>query len=313
LEYDVDPLFRNITAKFNEQGAHGLLLNYLPIDNSLDILLESKTNNEKNIQVNEKLIEGISDIINGNEYIIKFVLECFKEISLDELEMFPNLFYFRDKVQENTKEVMLYNNLKNDENKMNVDENKMIVDEETHLKKLSDFNNFINEIDYDENKDMAGQIDIKEEEKEETEEKEKKEEKEEIEEIEEKEETEEIQAKKKRTNVINHFDENDVIISDNTNSDLHKNLNLNKMGVTHPVKLDLFKSKNLVLENKKEVQKKSKRKKNLFDFNPNREVKREEIFYVTHTPKKRKIKKKEDKVIIRTKLNVGYNFYKEIL
>ncbi len=42
MEFDVDPLFKNMTARFNETGARGLLLNNLPIDSNLDLLLESK-------------------------------------------------------------------------------------------------------------------------------------------------------------------------------------------------------------------------------------------------------------------------------
>ena len=39
--FDVDPLFKCMTARFNESGARGLLLNSLPLDQNLDILLES--------------------------------------------------------------------------------------------------------------------------------------------------------------------------------------------------------------------------------------------------------------------------------
>ncbi len=42
LEFDVDPLFKSMTAKFSEAGARGLLLNNLPLDKNLDILLECK-------------------------------------------------------------------------------------------------------------------------------------------------------------------------------------------------------------------------------------------------------------------------------
>lgn len=42
LEFEIDPLFKSMTAKFNEGGARGLLLNKFPLDENLDILLESK-------------------------------------------------------------------------------------------------------------------------------------------------------------------------------------------------------------------------------------------------------------------------------
>ena len=41
LEFDIDPLFKSMTAKFNESGAKSLLLNTLPLDENLDVLLES--------------------------------------------------------------------------------------------------------------------------------------------------------------------------------------------------------------------------------------------------------------------------------
>lgn len=44
LEFEVDPLFKSMTAKFAESGARGLLLNSLPLDCNMDVLLESKSN-----------------------------------------------------------------------------------------------------------------------------------------------------------------------------------------------------------------------------------------------------------------------------
>lgn len=71
LEFEVDPLFRSMTAKFNETGARGLLLNNLPLDSNLDLLLESKEEEAKNEMIakcsnnhndfsleNKKIIEG---------------------------------------------------------------------------------------------------------------------------------------------------------------------------------------------------------------------------------------------------------------
>jgi hypothetical protein len=41
LEFDVDPLFKTMTAKFSETGARGLILESLPLDSNLDVLLEA--------------------------------------------------------------------------------------------------------------------------------------------------------------------------------------------------------------------------------------------------------------------------------
>jgi hypothetical protein len=41
LEFDVDPLFKTMTAKFSETGAKGLILESLPLDSNLDVLLEA--------------------------------------------------------------------------------------------------------------------------------------------------------------------------------------------------------------------------------------------------------------------------------
>jgi hypothetical protein len=57
LEFEVDPLFKNMTARFNETGARGLLLNNLPVDEHLDILLESKKEEDKQNNKNEKEIK----------------------------------------------------------------------------------------------------------------------------------------------------------------------------------------------------------------------------------------------------------------
>ena len=41
MEFDVDPLFKTMTAKFSETGAKGLILESLPLDSNLDVLLEA--------------------------------------------------------------------------------------------------------------------------------------------------------------------------------------------------------------------------------------------------------------------------------
>ena len=56
-----------MTAKFNDLGAKGFLLNTLPLDNNIDILLESKheqAENKKSIGI-EPISDEINDIIEG--------------------------------------------------------------------------------------------------------------------------------------------------------------------------------------------------------------------------------------------------------
>jgi hypothetical protein len=61
LEFEVDPLFKMMTAKFGDSGARGLLLKNLPVDSSIDVLLESKqepipenSKNTNNLQINSE-------------------------------------------------------------------------------------------------------------------------------------------------------------------------------------------------------------------------------------------------------------------
>ena len=81
LEFEVDPLFKSMTAKFNEAGAKGLLLNNLPIDENLDVLLESKevnTNqipNESTRNKNSSCSKASQDISNDNKFIIESMLK----------------------------------------------------------------------------------------------------------------------------------------------------------------------------------------------------------------------------------------------
>jgi hypothetical protein len=70
LEFDVDPLFNNTTAKFNETGTRGLLLNNLPIDDKLDALLESKTNKDEKISI--KMTGELNAIISGKKFLKKY-------------------------------------------------------------------------------------------------------------------------------------------------------------------------------------------------------------------------------------------------
>lgn len=43
----MDPLFKHLTLKFNDYGARGFLVKNLILDNELDLLLETKTDETK--------------------------------------------------------------------------------------------------------------------------------------------------------------------------------------------------------------------------------------------------------------------------
>jgi hypothetical protein len=68
LEFEVDPLFKMMTAKFGDSGARGLLLKNLPVDSSIDVLLESKqepipenSKNTNNLQINSEKTDEKKD------------------------------------------------------------------------------------------------------------------------------------------------------------------------------------------------------------------------------------------------------------
>jgi hypothetical protein len=54
-----------MTARFNETGARGLLLNNLPIDTDLDLLLEFKENKEKFYFQDKILSNEMKETIEG--------------------------------------------------------------------------------------------------------------------------------------------------------------------------------------------------------------------------------------------------------
>ena len=72
LEFEVDPLFKSMTAKFNDSGARGLLLNNLPLDSNLDVLLESKDSDlgisvHKKITFNQELRIELKEIVESKQ------------------------------------------------------------------------------------------------------------------------------------------------------------------------------------------------------------------------------------------------------
>lgn len=96
LEFEVDPLFKSMTAKFNDNGARGLLLNNLPLDSNMDILFESKATMAENSLFNRKnqkeystdLTEGVKSIIDGT--LLQFSLNDIKSLGIC-----PDLSYFK--------------------------------------------------------------------------------------------------------------------------------------------------------------------------------------------------------------------------
>ncbi|KAL4470872.1 hypothetical protein ABPG72_016418 [Tetrahymena utriculariae] len=54
IEFDVDPLFKKTSAKFDEQGASGLLINNLYMDSNMMLMLESHQPNEQKAEEEER-------------------------------------------------------------------------------------------------------------------------------------------------------------------------------------------------------------------------------------------------------------------
>ena len=68
LEFDIDPLFKNMTAKFDNSGARSLLLNNLVLDSNLDLIIETKK--EQNLKIIKKpekldIKNDLNFLING--------------------------------------------------------------------------------------------------------------------------------------------------------------------------------------------------------------------------------------------------------
>ena len=172
LEVDVDPLFKAMTAKFNESGARGLLLNTLPLDGNLDILLESKKNENNNNPNNNNNDEknNNNNIINNNnvnnnnnnnnvtcstsnmdfsEDVLNYINEFTKKNTVENLlsmKLCPDLTYFRRSTEIENKDLAtsFIENFKTELEKIdniNIDNNnnmEIIKEEEENL---DDFNN----------------------------------------------------------------------------------------------------------------------------------------------------------------------------
>jgi hypothetical protein len=121
LEFEVDPLFKSMTARFSEAGARGLLLNNLPVDSDLDVLLESKA--EKALRQSQSHSTGdlSSEILSTIESIYIYILihigtlASFTINDLKSLQVCPDLSYFKKSREfETSLERTFYNNLMNE-------------------------------------------------------------------------------------------------------------------------------------------------------------------------------------------------------
>jgi condensin complex subunit 2 len=139
LEFDVDPLFKNMTARFNETGARGLLLKTLQLDNNIDILLETNQT-IKNTELKGEISEAIRSIIQD-------IYHDFNDYFAD-LELCPNLSYFKQHVIDlEDKDEKLFENIHNLDNSMQDD--MMVLDDECdHISiKSADINPILDEND----------------------------------------------------------------------------------------------------------------------------------------------------------------------
>ena len=187
LEFDVDPLFKSMTAKFNESGAKSLLLNNLPLDGNLDVLLESKP--EKIIKKQIDNINGVDiNLSNENKYLNEFgfctcsinpndlsdtclrIIDDFKSsINVDELinlKICPELSVFKERSNlENSNNGNLMNSFLNnfkeeldkeeEENYDEINEENIIKEEEENL--LQDDNDNISNFSQNKSIDLESQ------------------------------------------------------------------------------------------------------------------------------------------------------------
>ena len=178
-----------MTAKFNERGAKSLLLNSLPLDENLDVLLESKTenkvknyynNNDDNIilPIEKKYINEfgyVSCSINYNDLSETFLknTDSFKNsMNVDEwinLKISPELNVFRERIKlESTNNGNLMNSFLNnfkeeldDNDYDNFDEinQEIIIQEEEHnLIHDDDLNDNISIVFQNKSLDMESQL-----------------------------------------------------------------------------------------------------------------------------------------------------------
>jgi len=99
LEFEVDPLFKLMTVKFGDQGARGLILKNLPLDEKLDILLESKApkdiTKDYEEEIEKQLAQEENSIKPEIREIIDKTLNNFNVNDLKSLQVCPDLPYFK--------------------------------------------------------------------------------------------------------------------------------------------------------------------------------------------------------------------------
>lgn len=90
LEFDVDPLFKTMTAKFSETGARGLILESLPLDSNLDVLLEAdqKLFSLENEKEKQKKKLNDSAIKKNNKESETEIFEILESKIIDEIYFF---------------------------------------------------------------------------------------------------------------------------------------------------------------------------------------------------------------------------------
>ena len=102
-----------MTAKFNESGARGLLLNNFPLDDNLDVLLESKPSYNQGAYTS--CSTNPNDLSENNK---KVVDEFVSHMTIDELtsmQIAPDLGYFKQtRNLETTIEKSFYHNFMNE-------------------------------------------------------------------------------------------------------------------------------------------------------------------------------------------------------
>ena len=128
LEFEIDPLFKSMASKFNESGAKGLLLNNFPLNDNLDVMLESKP-----IHSNETVAVCSSNPNEFSDSIKDMINNFVSDISIEKLttlQIAPDLGYFKQtRNLETSIEKSFYNNLMNELDNDGIDE----LDEEIDI------------------------------------------------------------------------------------------------------------------------------------------------------------------------------------
>ena len=113
LEFEIDPLFKSMTGKFSESGARALLLNNFPLNENLDVLLESQAE-----EPNKELAQSSDKANDLSESNKKLVDEFVSSMTIDELtslQIAPDLGYFKQtRNLENNIEKSFYHNFINE-------------------------------------------------------------------------------------------------------------------------------------------------------------------------------------------------------